>query len=133
MMDFESFEEDYPEIKECECCGAKSVVENNEIDVVNSLMDSDGASFNVCVVCGDSFIKQEMDSSHKKLIKVIYQPSSPDKLVKYTKTELSDFYTAEEENTHDWIYLYNEERISKSRWEAILEKRRKVLKSIAVN
>lgn len=117
---------------ECDCCGAKAVVKNADVNVINAPIDPEDARLFVCMVCGDTWIRQEIEKDGIIQLKFIYQITLDKKLERIGEVKSTEFHQGYGEIT-DWRYLYNGMNVSERQWKILLDQRRSLLKSIALN
>lgn len=129
-MDY-NLEKDREYIK-CRCCGSKSVTRSDNLNVINAELEPYDSTLYVCLVCGDSWIKQTSEVDDLTQIKFSYQVTMKGKLERVGITDNESFHHGSG-NIKVWEYRYNDDIIDKNDWKVLLERRRNLLKSLVMN
>lgn len=115
------------DLKKCDCCGSKAVINRENVKVVTVDFDDEEVDVSVCMVCGDTKTIETMEERGFTIKKISYQISMDIPL------QMIEEQSKLPEKGDKTRFLLGGERVKESEFYTILAKRRNILRSETLN
>jgi len=121
---------------QCKACGSDSMVPMDvqiEDEQEHGVLGDDQESrFYTCHVCGDNWLSvKETDTEGECMITFVHQMGMSPELKRVAHMETP--VLIKDDAVEQWDYYFGEKEVAQQNWEAKLDERRRVLKSVCTN